>query len=715
MRKRNVRRSRRIGQQLMLLFALLAIAILVATVVNSRRLKPGTTDTRDVNGDPGESDPEHGTKPTAAPTGTDRPDPTATPTAGVVTEPTPTAGPTPTPVLLYINEILPTNNKYNKHNEAFFDAVELYNASEETIRLGDFFLSDSKKHLKDYPLPDIELPAGAYTVVYCTGKYEVKEECDLPFKLSYFGEKVYLAGTDGNIIDVVDYPELPQNVSYGRVGEEYRIFDTPSLGEANEGGYGRMATVPEVDLAPGFYEGSQQVSFTSAGTIRYTLDGSKPTSSSKVWDGNPIAISGNCSVRAYAEEEGCLNSFPVTFNYFIDAPEYELDVARLSIKQSDLDRMNENYESSTKYAANLSLFVDGHLEFSEDCAVSTFGGSSRAYIKKSYQITFSTAFGPSKLRYPLFDNMDEDEYNSIVLRGGSQDNEATLMRDEMLTSLVTDYGLVDDLLVQSYRPVNLYINDEYRGIYYIREHTDEYMVASHYGCDPEEVTLVKQMHTVKCGKEAKEWTDLWKFISEHRLTDEESYEYVKSVVDLQSVADYYVVQLWDGNIDPDNICVCKPGDKFGGRWIYVLYDLDLTLTRGVSGSTNELIGTFNTGYYTFNALIYRLLENEEFRELFCERMAYIIQNVVTDERCNEYIDRFVEMLDHDMVYNCARWNPVRDPVKKTNYRSYSGWQSSVKTLREMITGRGPKIIRDFVQAKGISEELTEKYFSTILN
>ena len=710
---RGLRREDRVmsgNRRVLLVFATLAVVLLLVTVVNSYRLKSGTHEESDgteaeLTGkvDPDDDGTRTKTTPTAVVTG-------AAPTEEA---PTPTEVPV-SQTLLFINEILPTNTKYNQKDKAYYDLVELYNGSDETIRLGDYCLSDSKKHLADYPLPAIELPAGGYAVVYCTGKYDVKDEYDLAFKLSYFGEKVYLSDRNGNVIDLVEYPELPQNVSYGRMGDELRIFDKPSIGTANEGGYARMSTRPDVDLEPGFYSGTQRVSFITEGTIRYTLDGSVPTSSSKVWDGNPIEISSNCAIRAYAEVEGCFASFSSTFGYFFDTPEYELDVARLTIKESDLNRMNENYTSGTKYAANLSLYSNGHLEFSEDCAVSTFGGSSRAYIKKSYQITFTTTYGPSKLRYPLFDNMDEDEFNSIVLRGGSQDNEAALMRDELLTSLVTDNGLVDDLLVQSYRPVNLYINGEYRGIYYIREHTDEYMVASHFGCDPEEVTLVKQMHTVKCGTEAKEWTDLWKFISEHRLTDEESYNYVKSVVDLQSIADYYVVQLWDGNIDPDNICVCKAGDTFGGRWIYVLYDLDLTLTRGVSGTTNELLGTFNTGYYTFNALIYRLLENEEFRELFCERMEYILTNVLTDERCNEYIDRFVEMLDHDMVYNCERWHPVKDPVKKTNYRSYSGWQSSVKTLREMITGRGPKIIRDFVSAKGISDELVNRYFSKLL-
>ena len=702
--KRKARRRRK--NRILIFLATLGFALLLVTVVNTIRLSRGQRGDGDGTGDiPAVTkEPDGG-----------RPGPTAGPATGTVTA-APTGTPTPTPTprpLLYINEILPTNTKYDKHNNGYYDAIELYNASEETIQLSDYCLSDSKKKLTKYPLPEMELPAGGYAVVYCTGEYEAKEETDLRFKLSYFGEKVYLADRDANILDVIEYPELPQNVSYGRDGAEFKVFDKPTLGAANEGGLTRMSVMPEVDVAPGFYEGAQSVSFVTAGTIRYTLDGSKPTSSSKVWDGKPITISSNCSLRAYAQEEGCLASFTSTFDYFIDMPEYTLDVMRLTVKKADLDKMNENYTSNTKYAANISMFTNGRLEFSEDCAVSCFGGSSRAYIKKSYQLTFSTSYGASKLRYRIFENTDTEEYNSIVLRSGGQDNEASLMKDEYISSLATDAGLIDDILVQYYRPVNLYVNDDYWGVYYVREHVDEDMVASHYGCDPEEVTVVKQMHSVKCGTDGKEWTDFWKFISNNRIKDKETYEYVKSIVDVQSVADYYIIQLWNGNIDMDNVGVCKAGDKFDGKWIFILYDLDLTLCREVAGTTDRMIGTFNAGYYTFNALVYRLLENDEFRELFCERMAYIMNNVLTDERCLAYIDGIADRIDHDMVYNCARWHPVKDPIKKTNYRSYDGWKSSVQKLREMVTGRGPKIIKDFIKAKGISSELVAKYFPDI--
>ena len=526
------------------------------------------------------------------------PEPTATSEPETTPEPTVTPQPTAVPGLLLINEVLPTNNKYNKHNGAYHDMVELYNASDETILLSDFCLSDSKKHLTDYPLPDIGLAPGGYAVVYCTGEYDAKDDSDLGFKLSYFGEKLYLSDKAGNIKDEFKYPELPQNVSAGREGEEIRFYVNPSMGKPNQAGLTGIAETPLVNVAPGFYENGIEVSFVSAGEIRYTLDGSKPDKDSRVWDGKPIKISSNTAIRAYAFKEGALDSFDVTYSYFINAPEYELDVVRVSLKGSDFDTLNENYDKDLKYAANISLFSGGELKFSEDCSISLFGGSSKRYSKKSYKVKFSSEYGPTKLKYKVFDDLDIDEFDSLVLRSGSQDNEEALMRDEFTSGVSMSTGLIDSVLVQAYKPVDLYVNDEYWGIYYIREHVDEDMVSAHYGCDPEEVTIIKQMKDIEAGKGYRDFLDLWEYIKKNGLTSDEAYEYAGSVVDLKSVADYYIIQLWCGNLDMDNVKVAKAR----GKWFFILYDLDLTFCKPVEGTTERQIGTFNSSYYTLLVL-----------------------------------------------------------------------------------------------------------------
>ena len=57
-------------------------------------------------------------------------------------------------------------------------------------------------------------------------------------------------------------------------------------------------------------------------------------------------------------------------------------------------------------------------------------------------------------------------------------------------------------------------------------------------------------------------------------------------MDLNSVADYFIVELWCGNVDPDNVRVAKAAD---GKWFYVLFDLDLSLCREVKGTTDRYI------------------------------------------------------------------------------------------------------------------------------
>lgn len=612
-------------------------------------------------------------------------------------EAAPTKEPEPV-IALYINEILPVNNSTVKHNNGYYDAVEILNASEITVNLKDYCLSDSKWHRTDYVLPETELQPGEVAVLYCTGKYNQKNEYDLPFELSYFGEKLYLCDLKGNIIDTVKYPILPPDVSYSRNQDgTFNYCVVPTIGTANRGGYESRTHEPMVSPAAGFYEEGQKVRFTSEGEIHYTLDGTAPTYKSPIWDGKDITVNKTCAIRAFSHVEGSLDSFTETFNYYIGEPEYELDVLNVSMNASDFATMNENYRSNRKYAANATLFSKGRQEFSVDCAISMFGCTSREYDKKSYQLTFSTKYGPSKLRYKVFDNLDIDSFNSLVLRSGSQDNESTMMRDEFVSSLFVSEGIVNNVLVQAYKPVNLYVDGEYRGIYYIREHIDENMIASHCDCDPEQVTLLEQGTEVKCGTEGSQWRQMWSFLKNNGPIDEEDYQYLSSVVDLESVADYYIIQIWCANHDLDNVREFKVAD---GKWKYVLYDLDLTMTSKADNSVKYAIGTFNTGLPRLNALVYRLLENKDFQLLFYERLKLLTSTVLSEEYACAHLDSMAAMLDHDMKYNCSRWHG-RDTSGKVSYRTYTGWQESVEYLRAMLKGRNEIIIRDYCDMKGL--------------
>jgi hypothetical protein len=79
---------------------------------------------------------------------------------------------------------------------------------------------------------------------------------------------------------------------------------------------------PAISLAAGGYVGDQSVTLTcptAATTIRFTLDGSQPTSASPAVTA-PLALPGSCMLTAIAQRDGWLDSAPTTAAYTLRLP-----------------------------------------------------------------------------------------------------------------------------------------------------------------------------------------------------------------------------------------------------------------------------------------------------------------------------------------------------------------------------------------------------------
>ena len=53
----------------------------------------------------------------------------------------------------------------------------------------------------------------------------------------------------------------------------------------------------------------------------------------------------------------------------------------------------------------------------------------------------------------------------------------SMFKDELVTSILDDYGTLD---VQANKPIVLYVNNKYYGIYYIREKIDEEFIKKYF-------------------------------------------------------------------------------------------------------------------------------------------------------------------------------------------------------------------------------------------
>ena len=133
---------------------------------------------------------------------------------------------------IVINEYLSHNKgaNYNSIGE-YSDWVELLNLGDD-ISLKGLALSDDEKNLNKFMLPEKTIKKDEYLLIYLNDGKEILNEISANFKLSDNDKKLILSA-NGKIIDEVEVVKLEKNMSYGRSGDKWLYFYTPTPGKIN--------------------------------------------------------------------------------------------------------------------------------------------------------------------------------------------------------------------------------------------------------------------------------------------------------------------------------------------------------------------------------------------------------------------------------------------------------------------------------------------------
>lgn len=138
--------------------------------------------------------------------------------------------------IIIINEYLSSNNysitdSEGEHN----DWIELYNPNDYAVFIGDMYLSDDENETNKFKLPDVEIPAHDYLLVYASDKVSVSTEyIYAPFKISSNDNKLILVYKNGSVISECDVYDLPADVSAGMSTEGvFGFFAQPTPSSVN--------------------------------------------------------------------------------------------------------------------------------------------------------------------------------------------------------------------------------------------------------------------------------------------------------------------------------------------------------------------------------------------------------------------------------------------------------------------------------------------------
>lgn len=599
---------------------------------------------------------------------------------------------------LIINEIMNNNSSYLPQNgNQYYDWIELKNNSNQTINLSDYTLTTNDNQLSMFKLPDKELKPGEYYILMASGDTNLSNNSykHTNFKLSDV-ESLYLV-KNKTIVDSMFIANVPLGYSFGR-GSNYGLYyySKPTPGSINNLGVDSVAYIPKFNINPGVYNNSDGINLEieGNGTIYYTLDGSIPTTSSKVYNG-PILLNKTTVVKATSYQNGKIIS-PVLVGSYIINENHTLPVMSVSLNPSSFNQVQANAWNTELEVAGYAELYEGGKSFSIPCGFKLFGGSTRGMSKKSFALKFRKQYGEASLNYQVFENRDYAQFDTLVLRSGSQDSEFAMMRDVLMTSLVDG---ATNLQVQAYKTVILYINGNYWGVYNIREKVDDDYIANNFNVDGSKANIVRIDNVVSTGS-ILEYRNLVNYLNTHNMSIESNYEYVKTKLNIDSFADFWAAENWVTNHDIINTRFYWHPDIDSGRINMIFYDLDYAMWNVRKDYFSFSVQPEGMSDFNVSTEMMRsLMNSKQFQKDFLARISYQLKNVWNEERVLNKIDEIYNTLKPEMERNQIRWGMT---MKK--------WEEQVEILREYARLRSTYLKSSAKRFFNLTENDMKEYF-----
>ncbi|MBO4850495.1 MAG: CotH kinase family protein [Prevotella sp.] len=595
---------------------------------------------------------------------------------------------------LVINELMQSNIDciMDDRNEFPDSWVELYNQGEGAANLQDYSIGLTDNANKAWKLPTRQLVKGSYLVIFCDKE---ADKLHTDFKLeSGEGGAVYLF-KNGIVVDKVTAmaKQPAPNIAYGRrvdASEQWGYMEKPTPGAANNGKVCNQVLGEPVFSEKGrVVEGKKTIFLrlsvpegSPEGTvIRFTFNGSEPTESSPVYQGQ-LSITKTEVIRAKLFCEGWLSPRATTHSYIFHNRQVTIPVVSLVTDNSyffdnklgiyvdgTYKSGKKNYEYDWRRPVNFEYFEGANVEsgVNQLCETRVQGGASRGAQLKSLIVYANKRFGKKRLKYEFFPDQrpGQDNFKSIILRNAGNDFDYLYMRDAIIQRTM---AANTDLDWQAWRPVAFYVNGIYKGMLNIRERSTGDNIFTNYD-GLEDIDILENWWEVKEGDDVK-WKEFQQFYGEKGHTLEEYAKWIdwKEFINLMVMNLFYNNQDFPGN----NIVMWRPRTD-DGVWRFVAKDTDFGLgLYGTNASYNSIEWIYNPNYdssrswanqYEHTRLFRRMMDDKDFKREFIDRAAIYMGDFMNLSGTRVYWDPMYEAIKTEYPHHrklINQWWPNYD-------------------------------------------------------
>ncbi len=309
---------------------------------------------------------------------------------------------------------------------------------------------------------------------------------------------------------------------------------------------------------------------------------------------------------------------------------------------------------------------DGSKGAHVDCGLRIQGGWNRRpeeCPKHSLRLLFKREYGSPSLDYPVFGNTGTTRFETLILRGGSNNTwlhwnseerrRGDYVRDQWMRETFGEMGQIS----ARGRFVHLYINGLYWGLYVLTERPSEPFLSAAAGGRVKDFEA-RNAEKVLSG-DNNTWSQLFGIVNAG-VPEQSSLDLIRPLLNLTNFVDYMLLNFYGANADWDRASNWYAARRKTppGPFEFFVWDGERTL-EDVRDNRMAFDDDLSP-----TRLFHKLENNQEFRRLFRERVRLHCSpgGALSPERCAKRFETRAQEIELAIVAESARWGDYRRDV-----------------------------------------------------
>ena len=335
--------------------------------------------------------------------------------------------------------------------------------------------------------------------------------------------------------------------------------------------------------------------------------------------------------------------------------------------------------------ANVEFYELDNTGINQQCGLRAHGNRARKAPAKGLKIYAREEYGKKRFKHRFFDTTTIKSFKHLILKPFSTLWPRSGVQDYVANRMALQMGLE----APNSRPVVVYLNGEYWGIYFLQEKLDDHYLEDHFYIEPVQCNIIGGNGIngftgdwdieVESG-DGSGFEQMMDWLEGADLSDSANYAYISQCVDIDNFIDYQILETFIANTDwPANNFRCwQSGDS---KWRFAFFDGDATMLEKdydvLCNATYVRNDRWHTGGKS-TLLFRRLLENNDFKLRFSNRVNELCNTVLQSNSIINVLDGIARDLRLEVPNQIARFG-------YPDHMDYWNWACSLS--RDFLVNR----------------------------